>query len=70
MAAGFAPIVRDGDDLYVRSFRGTDGGCWRTARATHAGHVRSVGVDKDATFAEVPGPETRHNEHHMSLVDK
>jgi hypothetical protein len=51
-------VVRDGDDLYVRSFRGTHGGWWRTARATHAGHIRSGGVDKDVTFAEVPDPET------------
>ncbi|MDF9811710.1 DUF2255 family protein [Streptomyces sp. SPB162] len=45
-------VVRDGHDLYVRSFRGTDGGWWRTARASHAGHVRSGGVDKDVTFVE------------------
>ncbi|MFC8669825.1 DUF2255 family protein [Streptomyces sp. NPDC057199] len=47
-------VVRDGDDLYVRSFRGTDGGWWLTARASHEGHVRSGGVDKDVTFVEVP----------------
>ncbi|MFF7945599.1 DUF2255 family protein [Streptomyces griseorubiginosus] len=47
-------VVREGDVLYVRSFRGTDGGWWRTARATHAGHVRSGGVDKDVVFEEVP----------------
>lgn len=51
-------VVRDGDDLYVRSFRGTAGGWWRTAVATHAGHVRSGDVDKDVTLAEVPDPET------------
>ena len=49
-------VVRDGDDLYVRSFRGAAGGWWRTAVATHAGHVRSGGVDRDVTFAEVPDP--------------
>jgi hypothetical protein len=46
-------VVRAGDDLYVRSFRGTDGGWWRTARAGRAGHVRAGGVDKDVTFADV-----------------
>ncbi|MET7474377.1 DUF2255 family protein [Streptomyces sp. NPDC005648] len=51
-------VVRDGDDLYVRSFRGERGGWWRTAVATHGGHVRSGGVDKDVTFAEVPDPGT------------
>ncbi|MFF7378346.1 DUF2255 family protein [Streptomyces massasporeus] len=46
-------VVRDGDDLYVRSFRGTDGGWWRTARTRRAGHIRSGGVDKDVTFVRV-----------------
>ncbi|MFI1034485.1 DUF2255 family protein [Streptomyces sp. NPDC020951] len=51
-------VVRDGDDLYVRSFRGTDGGWWRTARANRQGHIRSGGVDKDVAFAEVADAET------------
>ncbi|WP_069759963.1 DUF2255 family protein [Streptomyces sp. LUP47B] len=46
-------VVRDGDDLYVRSFRGTDGAWWRTARTSHEGHIRSGGVDKRVTFVEV-----------------
>ncbi|WRZ55003.1 DUF2255 family protein [Streptomyces sp. NBC_01314] len=46
-------VVREGDALYVRSFRGTDGGWWRTARTLHQGHIRSGGVDKDVTFADV-----------------
>ncbi|MDF9811735.1 DUF2255 family protein [Streptomyces sp. SPB162] len=50
-------VVRDGDDLYVRSFRGTDGGWWRTARAGHEGHIRSGGVDKDVTFVQVADSE-------------
>ncbi|WP_086560917.1 DUF2255 family protein [Streptomyces africanus] len=50
-------VVRDGDDLFVRSFRGPDGGWWRTARASHEGHIRSGGVDKDVTFAEVRDEE-------------
>ncbi|MEH0638773.1 DUF2255 family protein [Streptomyces bottropensis] len=50
-------VVRDGDDLYVRSFRGTDGGWWRTARSGHEGHIRSGGVDKDVTFVQVADSE-------------
>ncbi|MFD7933644.1 DUF2255 family protein [Streptomyces sp. NPDC059755] len=46
-------VVRDGEDLYVRSFRGPDGGWWRTARASHQGHIRSGGVAKDVSFVEV-----------------
>ncbi|MFJ1807819.1 MULTISPECIES: DUF2255 family protein [unclassified Streptomyces] len=50
-------VVRAGDDLYVRSFRGTDGGWWRTARAGREGHIRSGGVDKDVTFVHVADSE-------------
>ncbi|MET8168505.1 DUF2255 family protein [Streptomyces sp. NPDC005329] len=45
-------VVREGDHLYVRSFRGSDGSWWRAARASHAGHIRAGGVDKDVTFIE------------------
>ncbi|MGP4043767.1 DUF2255 family protein [Streptomyces sp. 2A115] len=51
-------VVRDGDDLYVRSFRGTDGGWWRAARASHEGHIRSGGVYKNVTLVEVADSET------------
>lgn len=50
-------VVRDGEDVYVRSFRGTVGAWWRTARASRVGHIRSGGVDKDVTFADVPDDE-------------
>ncbi|WP_420310467.1 DUF2255 family protein [Streptomyces sp. YS-B37] len=43
-------VVRDGDDLYVRSYRGAEGSWYRTARTNGAGHIRSGGVDKDITF--------------------
>ncbi len=45
-------VVRDGDDLYVRSFRGGDGRWFRAASASHEGHIQAGGVDKDVTFAE------------------
>lgn len=43
-------VVRDGDGLYVRSFRGRDGRWYRAAAASGAGHVRSGGIDKDVTL--------------------
>ncbi|MFI1330265.1 DUF2255 family protein [Streptomyces sp. NPDC020845] len=49
-------VVRDGDDLYVRSFRGSGGAWYRAARASHAGHITSGGVDKDVTLVEAPDP--------------
>ncbi|MGP4110659.1 DUF2255 family protein [Streptomyces sp. 4N509B] len=48
-------VVRDGDELYVRSARGVDGIWWRTARASHSGHISAGGVDRDVTFVEVAG---------------
>jgi hypothetical protein len=46
-------VVRDGDDLYVRSYRGPDGSWFRGAHVRHEGHIRAGGVDKDVTFAGV-----------------
>lgn len=46
-------VVRDGDDLYVRSFRGSAGAWYRAARASHEGRIRCGGVDKDVTLVEV-----------------
>lgn len=51
-------VVRDGDHVYVRSFRGTDGAWWRTARASRVGHIRAGGVDRDVAFTEVTDPDT------------
>ncbi|NEA98960.1 DUF2255 family protein [Streptomyces sp. SID13726] len=47
-------VVRDGDDLYVRSFRGGAGSWYRAARSSLAGRIRCGGVAKDVIFAEVP----------------
>lgn len=46
-------VVRVGDDLYVRSWRGTGGSWYRMARATHEGHISAGGVDRDVSLAEV-----------------
>jgi hypothetical protein len=44
-------VVRDGDNLYVRSFRGDRGAWYRDAAAQRAGHIRAGGVTADVTFA-------------------
>jgi hypothetical protein len=49
-------VVRDGDDLYVRSYRGRDSGWFRDTQASHQGHVRAGGVDKDVTFVDEADP--------------
>ncbi|RKE17840.1 DUF2255 family protein [Streptomyces sp. TLI_171] len=49
-------VVRDGDDLYVRSWRGTSGTWWNTARTTLNGHIRAGGAESDVDFALVDDP--------------
>ncbi len=47
-------VVRAGEELYVRSWRGTAGGWYRAAHATHQGHVRAGGLERDVTFEDAP----------------
>ncbi|GAB3957866.1 DUF2255 family protein [Actinoallomurus acanthiterrae] len=49
-------VVRDGDDLYVRSYRGRGGAWFRAARANGEGRIRAGGVDKDVAFVEEAEP--------------
>jgi hypothetical protein len=49
-------VVRDGDDLYVRSYRGPDGSWFRGAQLHHEGRISAGGVDKDVTFAGIADP--------------
>ena len=43
-------VVRDGDDLYVRSMHGRAGAWFRGTQTRRQGHIRSGGVDKDVVF--------------------
>ena len=45
-------VVRDGDDLYVRSVNGRTGAWFRGALQRHEGHIRAGGVNKDVAFVE------------------
>jgi hypothetical protein len=51
-------VVRVGDDLYVRSYRGRDGRWSRAAQATHEGHISAGGVVKDVRFVETDSEPT------------
>lgn len=46
-------VVRQGDDLYVRSVNGRTSDWFRGVQTRHTGHVRASGVNKDVTFEEV-----------------
>ena len=48
-------VVRVGDDLYVRAYKGRTSPWFVGMQARHEGHVRAGGVEKDVTFSEVDG---------------
>jgi hypothetical protein len=43
-------VVRDGDDLYVRSMHGRAGVWFRGTQTRGQGHIHSGGLDRDVTF--------------------
>ncbi|HEX6507431.1 MAG TPA: DUF2255 family protein [Chloroflexota bacterium] len=45
-------VVRHGDDLYVRSWRGRTSTWFRRAQDQHEGQISAGGVDKDVSFVE------------------
>ena len=45
-------VVRVGDDLYIRSWRGPNGRWFRVARATRAAHISAGGVDRDVALID------------------
>jgi hypothetical protein len=49
-------VVRDGGNLYVRSYRGAGAAWFRGTQVRHEGHVQAGGVDKDVTFAAETDP--------------
>jgi hypothetical protein len=49
-------VVRAGDDLYVRSYRGRRGAWFRAAQVRNEGRIQAGGVEKDVTFVEEDDP--------------
>jgi hypothetical protein len=52
-------VVRVGDELYVRSFRGTSGGWYRRARGHGEGWIRAAGEESRVRFRPVAASELR-----------
>lgn len=51
-------VVRNGDDLYVRSVNGTTSAWFRGTQERHEGRIQAGGVSKNVTFASAdPGVE-------------
>jgi hypothetical protein len=55
-------VVRVGDDLYVRSYRGSEGAWFRQIQRRHEGRISSGGVTKDVTFVDVSDDKALNNE--------
>ncbi|MFE9813012.1 DUF2255 family protein [Streptomyces sp. NPDC005227] len=49
-------VVRDGDDLFVRSYNGPDGAWFGTAKAGGTGHIRCGALEQDVTFTPATDP--------------
>lgn len=45
-------VVRHGNGIYVRSWRGRTSTWFRGTRQSHEGHISAGGVDKDVLFVE------------------
>jgi len=45
-------VVREGDDVYVRSVNGRDSTWFRAAQTRHEAHIRAEGVEKDVELVE------------------
>jgi hypothetical protein len=45
-------VVRHGDDLYVRCYKGHGGAWFRAAQARHEGRIRAGGIEKDVNLVE------------------
>jgi hypothetical protein len=49
-------VVRVGDDLYIRSYKGRGGAWFRAAQAHRAGRIRAGGVEKEVMFVNETDP--------------
>lgn len=49
-------VVRVGDELYVRAYKGHTGPWFRGTQSRHEGHIWAGGVEKDVTFVEESDP--------------
>ena len=47
-------VVRVGDDLYIRSYKGHTAAWFRGVQVRHEGRIWAGGVEKDVRFVEVP----------------
>ncbi|SFW79923.1 DUF2255 family protein [Amycolatopsis australiensis] len=51
-------VVRVGDELYIRSAYGSEGGWYRNAMKNRAARIRANGVETDVTLTPEPSANT------------
>lgn len=49
-------VVRVGDDLYIRSYRGPGSGWFRGVQVRHEGRIQAGGVTRDVAFVDETAP--------------
>ena len=54
-------VVRVGDDLYVRAYRGRETAWFRHVQQRHEGRIGAGGVTKDVTFVDGSSDEALNN---------
>jgi hypothetical protein len=55
-------VVRVGDDLYVRSYRGREAAWFRHIQMRHEARIVAGGVTKDVTFVDASSDEALNHE--------
>lgn len=50
-------VVRVGEHVYVRAYKGRTSPWFRDAQTKHQGYIRASGVEKDVAFVEESDPE-------------
>ncbi len=49
-------VVRVGDDVFVRAYKGRDGAWFRGTQTRHQGRIQANGVEKEVTFVDETAP--------------
>ena len=71
-------VVRNGDDLYVRSVNGPGSAWYRSTRARQEGRIQAGGVSRDVNFADADHGldddldseyRTKYHRHAASIID-
>ena len=63
-------VVRVGDDLYIRSWRGHNAAWYRGTQVRHEGRIWADGVTEDVTFVDVSDDEALNNEIDVAYQSK